>query len=114
MLLRYSDLTQEQINSIANGCGGKGSLIPVPNFLFKASCNQHDFYYWRGGDESDREAADDAFYKYMCIDIEDNAKGLVEKLWYHAWALLYYLAVRQFGDKYFYYSTSMRTLKDIK
>lgn len=111
-MLRYSDLSQAHVAKVANGCGGKGSLIPVPNFLFKASCNQHDFYYWRGGTESDREAADDAFYKYMCIDIEDSAKGLVEKLWYHIWAFIYYLSVKQFGTKYFHYGVQ-RTAKDL-
>jgi len=112
-MLRYSDLTQVQKDNICNSCGGKGSLIPVPNFLFKASCNQHDFYYWRGGTESDREAADDAFYKYMKIDIAEGTYTFVDALWYHTWALVYYLAVRQFGDKYFYYG-EMRTIEDIE
>ena len=113
MVLRYVDLTQVQKGLICNGCGGKGSIIPVPNFLFKASCNQHDFYYWRGCTEDAREAADDAFYKYMNIDVAESGKSLLVKVWYYSWAYVYYKFVRKLGGSYFHYSKMMRTLEDL-
>lgn len=112
-MLTYSELTQEQRDKISNGCGGKGSWIPVPNFIFKASCNQHDFYYWRGCSEEDKVKADKAFYRFMRMDIADLP---VSKFWlklcYHGWALTYYLSVRQFGKSYFHYADEMKTLED--
>lgn len=110
-MLKYSDLTPQQKDKICNSCGGKGGLINPPNFIFKASCNHHDFYYWRGCTNSDRKKADKAFYRYMRLDIQE-AKWYL-KPYYHQWALAYYLAVRLFGSKYFYYSEKMRTLADI-
>ena len=111
-MLKYSDLTAEQKAKICNGCGPKGGLIPIPDFLFKASCDQHDFYYWRGGDESHREVADTTFYKYMKIDIEDKGLPLVPYLIAHSWAYAYYSAVKYFGKSYFYYGEP-RTILDI-
>jgi len=101
-MLRYKDLTPEQRKQICNGCGTKGGLIKVPNFIFKASCNQHDFYYWRGGSERDRKIADKAFYKAMREDIKSVKWNL--KPYYHIWAFGYYRAVRFFGKKYFNYT----------
>lgn len=110
-MLRYSDLTKEQKDKITNGCGSKGGLIKPPSFIFKASCNHHDFLYWLGGDESDRIYADDTFYKYMKIDIE--GEKWYSKPFHHAWAYIYYKAVRIFGKKYFYFTENKRTLADI-
>ena len=114
-MLRYTDLTSTEKDKICNGCGGKGTVVPVPDFLFKASCNHHDFYYWLGGDEDTREAADAAFYKYMKIDSHEQSKGLLQAAISLSWAYVYYKAVRYFGKPYFSYGT-MKTeanLKDI-
>jgi hypothetical protein len=101
-MLRYRDLTPEQKTKICNGCGGKGGFINPPEFLFHASCNQHDFYYWRGGTETDRKEADDTFYKFMQLDVvvEDN---FIKRNYYSLIAFVYYKAVRLFGRKYFNY-----------
>lgn len=100
-MLKYSNLTPEQKKIICNGCGGKGGFIKPPDFIFHASCNQHDFYYWRGGDEKDRELADIQFYEAMSIDIL-NAKWYL-KPYYRFWAYTYYIAVRIAGGKFFNY-----------
>ena len=110
-MLKYSDLTKAQKEFICNGCGGKGAWIKVPNFIFKASCNHHDFYYWRGKDEADRKKADKAFYKFMRIDISEV--NSLKKPYYHVWALSYYLAVRLFGRKFFNYSDKYKTIKGL-
>lgn len=107
-MLNYSDLTTQQKNSIVNGCGKKGGFIKPPNFIFKASCNQHDFYYWRGCTEEDRKKADKSFYEYMKIDIKDRDYSFFKKSWYRLWAYSYYKAVRIFGKKAFYYAEKMR------
>ena len=102
----YSDLTPEQKDKICNGCGVKGLFIKVPDFLFKASCDHHDYLYYCGYSEADRKKADDSFYKFMRVDIK-NAK-IYLKPFYHIWAFFYYLAVRTFGKKYFYYANSYK------
>jgi len=110
-MLKYSDLTEEQKSKICNGCGAKGGWFKAPNFLFKASCNQHDFYYWRGGEENDRKYADDMFYKYMKKDCAESK--WYEKISHYLIAYLYYKAVRFFGEKFFSYG-KMKTKDDLK
>ena len=110
-MIKYSQLIDKQKQAICNGCGGKGGLINPPDFIFKASCNQHDFYYWRGGLEYDRLIADYDFYKDMLEDIE--TQPLIKKPYYHLWALAYYKAVRIFGKKYFNYNI-MKNETDLK
>jgi hypothetical protein len=96
---------------IINGCGAKNSIIKVPNFIFKASCNQHDFYYWRGNTEELRKYADDTFYELMKEDIKE-VKGFFKKAHYHIWAYTYYKAVRLEGHKHFNYGR-LKTIEDI-
>jgi len=110
-MIKYSDLTDNQKSLITNGCGAKGGFINPPDFIFKASCNQHDFYYWRGMDEEDRKKADNAFYKYMRIDISEVS--FHKKPYYHLWAFSYYSMVRLFGKKYFSYAYRYKTLEDL-
>ena len=108
--LKYSDLTEEQKEVICNGCGGKSGWLNPPEFLFSASCNQHDFYYWRGGTESDRLEADKAFYEAMLSDIQNSV--WYKRLSYKLIAYAYYKSVRLFGKKFFYYGV-MRTKTDM-
>ena len=109
--LKYSDLTDEQKEILCNGCGGKSGWLNPPEFLFSASCNQHDFYYWRGGTESDRLEADKAFYEAMLSDIQ-NYVVWYKRLLYKSIAYTYYKSVRLFGKKFFEYGT-MKTKTDI-
>ena len=109
--LRYRDLTRVQKSKICNGCGGKGGIIPVPEFLFHASCNHHDFLYWVGNTEIDRKKADDAFYRFMQLDIA-NEDSRFKRMYYRAWAYVYYKAVRLFGKRYFNYGKK-NTKKDL-
>lgn len=105
-MLHYSDLTTKQKEMIGNGCGAKGFLIKIPNFLFLASCNQHDFYYWRGGLEDDRKYADDKFYELMKQDAGWN-------VFYQSWAFIYWFFVRRFGRIFFSYG-DMKDITDLK
>lgn len=69
-MLRYRDLTKEQKKAICNGCGGKSGIVNPPGVSVNAPCNHHDFLYWRGCTEEDRESADNEFYELMKLDIE--------------------------------------------
>jgi len=91
-----------------NGCGGDGSCINPPNFIFKASCNKHDKLYEAGGKEIDRFVADLLFWWYMHKDV----RGFAKKYWYiypvsytlaFLWAALYCVSVRIGGKKFFNY-----------
>ena len=110
-MIKYSQLTDKQKQAICNGCGGKGGLINPPEFLFHASCNQHDFYYWRGGKEEDRKKADNDFYEAMKMDIK-KAKWHLQP-YYSFWAFSYFTAVRLVGKKYFNYNI-MKNETDLK
>jgi hypothetical protein len=48
---KFTDLTPEQQASYGNGCGLDARLLRVPQFIFSASCRQHDFNYARGSYE---------------------------------------------------------------
>ena len=111
-MLRYKDLNSYQKKLICNGCGVKGGWIKPPDFLFHASCNHHDFRYWRGCTEADRKNADDSFYKWMKVDVSESKWYL--KPYYHFLAWTYYKAVRLFGKKYFNYSDKPKTLEDLE
>ena len=111
MMLRYSELTLTQKAFICNGCGGKGGIVNPPEFLFNASCNHHDFLYWRGCTEEDRESADNEFYRLMKKDIA-NAKWYL-KPHYHIWAYTYYKSVRLIGKEFFYYGDRPKTMVDL-
>lgn len=115
--VRFNDLTSEQLYVLKevgelNGCGGKGSYIPIPDWIFTASCDHHDFNYWIGGTEDDRAEADWQFYQAMLEDANSQTSWW-KRGWYRWWAYVYYKAVRSFSSSYFYYGEE-RTLEDVK
>ena len=102
-IMRYSDLTPYQKQIICNGCGPKGLFIPVPQFIFFASCNHHDFKYWRGAGfgfkRLARLKADQQFYSKMLDDIE--GAPFLKQSKYYLWAYRYFKMVRAFGWMFF-------------
>jgi len=129
MKMKFEYLNPEQVDFIANGCGGKGGWIKPPNFIFFASCKHHDFRYWRGNTEAQRKEDDELFYSWMKIDIalmklyeEDMTwreravsilKVSVKKVHYKIWAWTYYKVVRIGGRKYYYYAEQMKNIADL-
>jgi hypothetical protein len=107
--IRYKNLTLSQKLHICNGCGGKGSKIPVPSFIFSASCNHHDFQYWLGCNKAQRKKADRQFLTEMMVDTLRSNKII----FYSVWAIIYYCAVRLSGKKYFHKASEQRTLEDL-
>jgi len=106
MRIRFRDLTDEERDIICNGCGPKGFPIPVPNFLFKASCDHHDFNYWLGCKRVHRLKADLQFYREMLKD----AAG---RRFYVFWATIYFWAVRLFGWCCFHWASKQRDSFDV-
>lgn len=105
-MIRFVDLTEEQEAVICNGCGPKGGWVPVPEFMFHASCDHHDFRYWKGGSEADRKDADHDFLIEMLKDAgDDPGKQTI--------AITYWMAVRLFGAFCFHYSDKERDEKDL-
>ena len=105
-MIRYIDLTEEQKEVICNGCGPKGGWVPVPEFFCHASCDHHDFNYWLGHTEEDREKADHQFLEAMLIDAGSNkVKQTI--------AMTYWMAVRLFGKLYFHYADHERDEYDL-
>lgn len=95
-----------QKNIICNGCGPKGGWVPVPDFCFHASCDHHDFNYWLGGSEADREKADHQFLQAMLIDASGDPARI-------SIAFTYWMAVRLFGAAFFHYADHERDETDL-
>jgi hypothetical protein len=109
--IKYSDLTNAEKKHITNGCGGKGGVIKPPNFIFLASCNQHDFYFWRGCNIAEFKKANQDFYSFMKKDVK-RAKWYL-RAYYHIWAYSYYKAVAIGGKKYFYFAKKQKNIADL-
>lgn len=98
--LKWRQLTEGQKRSLVakgvlNGCGGGKLHWLVPNFRFRACCDQHDYHYWLGGSKTDRAKADWQFFTAMLADA-DRLLGL--QAWTHiTLSIIYYVAVRLFG-----------------
>ena len=100
--LLVSDLSPQQRYKLCNGCGSKGGPVPVPDFIWKDACDQHDLDYWVGGNELDRLAADRALLQSILLSsftAETAWARTRRKVAAHA----YYWAVRAFGARSFHY-----------
>ena len=92
----------------SNGCGADGALFDlVPdNFLgvdISEPCKIHDYCYFIGGTEKDRELADRMFRSNLrtCVLNDDN---LIFRDTNLKLCELYYIAVRRFGMSNFNYN----------
>lgn len=85
-----------------NNCGPRKGWFDVPDWIFSASCEKHDEYYIKGGDDFDRFMADLWFLHHMMIDAYTQLpkprrmKGYIT-------AFLYFWGVRIGGKKHFNY-----------
>ena len=97
MKLHWSDLTEEQKTQVGIGCGPGKVAFFIPQFIFKASCVQHDFYYNRGGYLFEKIEADLFFYAFMLSDINQSNFHWLRKTFYLICASVYFLLVSTFG-----------------
>lgn len=79
------------------GCGPGRTVLFIPQFIFSASCQQHDFYYNRGGGIFDKVEADLMFFAHMAKDIANSEASFGKKCLYMLAAKLYFLWVMTFG-----------------
>jgi hypothetical protein len=105
--IRYRHLTPEEREIICNGCGPKGGIIPVPEFVYTEACNHHDFNYWIGANKLQRKKADLQFLAEMIAEAAGVRKYIIL-------ARIYYRAVRWFGGLCFNYAKKQRTKSDLK
>lgn len=88
--------------TICNGCGSKGIggwLIPDTVYFLSIheSCQIHDWMYWEGKTQADKEFADFTFLQNMLDQINEGSNWL--KWLREARAEKYYMAVVQWGNK---------------
>jgi hypothetical protein len=111
MLPKFEDLSKEQLNAICNGCGKKGGFFKPPNWFMLASCNHHDYGYWKGCTEADRLKCDETFLREMKKDVK-RSNIFLRPIRYSA-AYTYYFAVRKAGKSAFYYAKNPKTIEDL-
>lgn len=112
--IRWSDLTEkEQLKyGRTRGCGPGKAFFLIPQFIFRASCWQHDFYFARGGDMFDYIEANLMFYAHMVKDIAESKDRLHKRLFHLFAATLYYILVSVYGVFFFNWGR-YRTKEDI-
>lgn len=111
--LHYEDLTPEAHAWICNGCGPAWDRVDlVPDFIFTEAGNRHDFDYWSGFNENDRQRADQRFLNNMLLAAKARP-GWWDRQWYTFLAWRYYSAVRLFGKSFFRYRKSYGTAEDL-
>lgn len=97
----FWDLTPEELDGIANGCGAKASLVDlVPDCILGADiwlpCAAHDYAYYVGRSKFD---ADRAFLYNLLIFCEDE--NIFRYLSRARIAFMYFEAVVGFGNASF-------------
>jgi len=99
MKTHWSQLTKEQQEcfGIDRGCGAGKTWFLIPQFIFRADCKIHDYYYKRGGNFFDFVYSNVMFYAYMLKDVADYPHKPHKKLLYFNMATLYFIAVSVFG-----------------
>lgn len=98
----YWKLTGDERNRICNGCGAKGSFLAkmLPQGVFKAACDIHDYMYYIGRHQDDKRAADRVFINNLNRIVE--AMPGYKRPFAKALARVYYEAVSKFGYEAFW------------
>ena len=104
----YKELNVIEQLLVANGCGGKSSIIKPPNFVFGCACNEHDSKYYYGGNKERRKFSDKEFYKQMKQSIKESDASYLRKFHYKIWAWIYYIEVRRHGAGFFNFRQGAR------
>ncbi len=96
-----------ELARIAQGCGPHGFLDRiVPDKLaglsIKAACRIHDFMYFMGDCEADREQADRVFLNNMIRLVSIHTKRRWLRWWRLRLAVKYYQAVKHLGAVFFW------------
>lgn len=107
----YYTLTKAQLADICNGCGAKGSRLPVPNTIYglsiKRACDGHDLCYHL---HKDKDRSDAAFLVNILLLIQDAFESAPAWAKWTGWAFVlrelrrvramtYYVAVSDLGGQ---------------
>lgn len=97
----FTDLPIEVQQSFGNGCSF------VPDFIFTASCQHHDFSYVRGYRLKDKLKADFD----MCRHIWSDSS----KWWHYLVSVIYWLGLTflPFSYLFFHWNNRYRTIEEI-
>lgn len=105
----FNSLSSEERESICNGIGAASGLSRLmPDTIWGINVgivgDIHDYSYWLGGTDKDRETADAVFYHNLLVLIEAHG-GLLAPL--RRWrARKYYLALRVGGKAHFNFKSN--------
>ena len=105
----FNSLSSEERESICNGIGASSGLSRlVPDTIWGINVgivgDIHDYSYWLGGTDKDRETADAVFYRNLLAIVEANG-GILAPL--RRWrARKYYLALRVGGKAHFNFKSN--------
>lgn len=88
---------------VFNGCGSSMTQYLVPDWLpavgsMKEACFQHDLAYWAGGDELDRDSADETF-RQMILAKQSERSWWISKWFIRRVANVRFWFVSNFGSK---------------
>ena len=115
----YWKLSPDAHKEICNGCGPAGGWKRkyIPDHLLfisiKKACDIHDYMYFVGKTEADREEADRVFLNNMLRIVETESSFWWTKALRRRLALDYYAAVRDYGAVYFWADkNSAETFRD--
>jgi hypothetical protein len=113
----YKNATEPQRAVICNGAGPRKYGWLVPDTLWglriTEAANIHDWMYWEGEAEEERETADTVFLRNMLIIVFRNTTktpilGVLLRWFRSVRAVGYFWAVREFGKSAFYDKAKMR------
>ena len=111
----YQHLSDDDKARICNGAGAAGQAIShfIPNSLYFLDCtevfNIHDFDYYRGKTQKDKDEADRRMLDNLLILI--NRAGGPLKWLRRRRALKYYEAVHELGDEAFFKDKDISWMK---
>lgn len=91
-----------------NGCGPKTWRYTIPTWHATELCKQHDWAYYLGGTEEDRQKADYALYDGMRR--QAAKENIFRRLWmlYEAW--VFYRWLREYGDAHWHHGAPRAAL----
>ena len=101
----FLEMPDDELAEICNGCGAADSSVPVPDTIYGlcicAICHIHDFGYFVGKNENEKNEEDDRFL-VNGINYIEHMSNFVMRFFRRRRMLKYYEAVTEFGSDAFW------------